>query len=170
MKDYEDIIKRLPAPQPDVTHFKQALFRDLMHRQIQESHVHYRATLATVGAALALCMLLLSAFILNPDLPRAIHQRLWNESMTAQANLQTSADESWSNHFQDRTLSTSVSADQALIRRMFQTRYGQPDVQIQPIPGRGPVTIREFQVEPGKRVMVFTQVPETQPPTPRTIY
>lgn len=142
MKELEVFLRQVPRPDVTTPRFKQALRRRLLSssRYVRGApwKIAFVSTLVTEMALLGI----LVAFVAQPDLPIRLNQ--WIAGSVPKQGY-------------DYAGELSKENDKMLVNNYLARRYQPGSVKLRPLTGEEMVSIRRFELDNGKQILVYTQ-------------
>ena len=162
MKDFEKDLQTLSRPDIKVDRFKQSLRRDLQASMSRARAPRWRLAFGTASATAAAFALLLVIFVLDPAVPARLHASVTGGTPPQQANTAGTSEAAATDlqniglqYFLDQA-NASAQVDQDYLKRWYADR-ARP-VSVKSVEGEKLLSIRQFQLTNGERVVVITEI------------
>ncbi len=153
MKELEVFLRQVPRPKVSAPRFKQELKRRLLNSSRFARGRFWK--IAFVGALTTQAALLgiLVAFVIYPTYPVRLHE--WLAGSTEQQGLAYEGEQS---NVNDRL---GKANDQLLVNDYLTRKYRSGSVKVRPLTGEEMVSIRRFELDNGKQILVYTKHNDT---------
>jgi len=146
MNELEVFLQRVPKPNVSAPHFKQALKRRLLSANQFVQGTPLKSAFVSVLATEVALLGILVAFVVQPNLPNDLHQ--WFAGPIEQQEY-------------DYAGPLSKASDQLLVKDYLTRRYQPGSVKLSPLTGEEMVSIRRFDLDNGKQILVYTKHNDT---------
>ncbi len=170
MKNLEELLRNTPKPEVKVTFFQQDLRRSLLNslRYSQADEINYRFAFYLSAAVISVLAAVLVLFVMQPEYPDQIHQVFTPQTMPlalenghqingANGNGAQSDDRLGDMYFQP---AVSNELEQEFVRYLAERGYQLGASGITPVNQRALYSVNQYQLDNGKSVYVYTQIPD----------
>jgi hypothetical protein len=161
MKDFEKDLQALSRPDIRVDRFKQTLRRELQASLNRTGAPRWKLAFGAASATAATFAFLLVIFILDPAVPARLHASVVG-GVPPQVNTTETMEPAASDlqniglqYFLDQA-NASAQVDQEYLQRWYADR-ARP-VSVKSVEGEKLLSIRQFQLTNGERVVVLTEI------------
>ena len=173
MKELEKLLFNTPKPEITLTLFRQNLRRSLLNsgRYARDGYkTHGVLFFAPTALAISLVVILV-LFVMNPKIPSNFHNSISPDrvSMSSrQVEVQQNENENGAingnlaNLVEQLYQSTEVDLDKAFVSYLAEDQHQFEPEAIQPIGETRLLAVKQYQLNNGQRVLIYTPIPTEQ--------
>jgi hypothetical protein len=151
MKDFEKFLTDLPKPAVEVSAFRESLRRELLSAAPAGPNRSWRLAATGLAAVATIFLAALALFVARPEIPIGLHATLTGSKVLSSDSLDDTR--------VDRLLGRAgmpLEADRAFVDSWV-AQQARP-VAIRSMKNERLVSVRQFELTDGKRMLVFTEL------------